>query len=99
MTEELKKILGVIASFVWLGITGLISLAGFFFALEAPESKWAEIQLPFVLFYLLVGTVPVLGLVILLKKLDLPLGQVTLIGLGIFGVLPIILFVISYLLS
>jgi hypothetical protein len=45
MKTDLWKGLGIILSALWLLVSGWYMLLGFFFAEDAPESKWLQIRL------------------------------------------------------
>jgi hypothetical protein len=91
MKTDLWKILGVILSALWILVAGYSALLGFFFAEDAPRSKWLQIRLYFALSYIVFGLVPVLGLILLMKRCDEPLSYTTLTVLASVAAIPIVL--------
>lgn len=91
MKTGLWKILGVILSALWLFVAGYFLLLGFFFAEDAARSQWLQIRSQFVLTYVVFGLAPVLGFILLMKRLHEPLGFSALTVLASLAAIPIVL--------
>jgi|SRR5215510_9343605 len=91
MKTEFGKGLGVILSAMWLLIVGYFVAMCSFFAEGAPRSARLRILSDLGFTYFLVGLLPVLGFIVVMKILVDPLGKAALIFLASLAAVPIVL--------
>jgi len=91
MKTDLWKRLGVILSALWLLGAGYYALLVFLFAGEASGSQRLQIRLYCALSYIVFGLAPVLGFILLMKRLYEPLSFSALTVLASLAAIPIVL--------
>jgi hypothetical protein len=91
MKIDLWKRLGIVLSALWLLVAGYFALLVFFFAEDASGSQRLQIRLYCALNYIVFGLAPVLGFILLMKRLYEPLGFSALTVLASLAAIPIVL--------